>query len=282
MLESAPPLEHELPLPGAAEGAVRDVDRQALGLAEHADGAATDVGPGGVADVPVELRVHHLQPAAPHEDRAATAPVDRLAGRVAVDEREVLHRQAGVVLVLAVRGGPDLRLVARVHVEDPALPGAAQGHPAAAVDHDVRTGVVADLRRLGHDDRDRGRTAVEHDLPAAGHGGDDRSRGAPGRRAVADDLVGSRGVDRVRAARCRRRRTCGDHQTDRGDQHTDERPRPGPTRVPCIHAHVVGRQTAELKPAREPFCSSRAEKNLRSRRTEQAVAPGVGLEPTTS
>ena len=46
------------------------------------------------------------------------------------------------------------------------LAAAAEGDPAAAVDDDLRRGVVAHLGRLVHDDRDRVAAAVEGDRPA--------------------------------------------------------------------------------------------------------------------
>ena len=181
----------------AAEGAVDDVDRQARGLAEHPDRGAAEVGPGRVAGVAEEARVDDLDPAAPHEDGAPAAALDRLAGRVAVGEGQVLHGEPGVVLVLAVRGGPDLGLVAGVHVEDPALAAAAERDLAAAVEHDLRPGVVADLGGGRHRDRDRVRPAVERDDPAGRHRLDHGGRGAAGGRAGADDPVGVGGVDRA-------------------------------------------------------------------------------------
>ncbi len=92
----APPFEHVLPKPfGAAERAVHDVHRQAVVLAEHPDRRATEIGPGGFTRVLEEPRVHDLEATAADEDRSPAAAVDGLAGRVAVLEREVLHRQSG-------------------------------------------------------------------------------------------------------------------------------------------------------------------------------------------
>ncbi len=119
MLLMPPPFEHDVAESvGAAEGAVDDVDRQALVLVEHADRGAPDVRPGVVADVVEEAAVDHLEPPAAHEDRAA-AVVLGLALRVAVDEGEVLHRELRVVLVWQWSVVQHLRLVAGVHVEDP-------------------------------------------------------------------------------------------------------------------------------------------------------------------
>ena len=113
----------------------------------------------------------------------------------------------GVVLVLAVRRRPALRLVAGVHVEDAPLAAAAERHLAAAVDHDLGPGVVADLRGGLHGDRHRVGTAVERDdARRPRHGVDDRGARAARRRA------GRR--SRGPASRCR----------PRG-------PRPGP--APC-------------------------------------------------
>ena len=140
MLLSAPPLEHALPARRPAERAVDDVHGLALRLAEHPDGGAADVGPGVVAAVAEEPRVDDLEPAAADEDGAAAAALGRLAGGVAVDEGQVLDGELRVVLVLAVRGGPDLGLVAGVHVEDAALAAAAERDLAAAVEHDLGPG----------------------------------------------------------------------------------------------------------------------------------------------
>src|SRR5690606_29172651 len=133
--------------------------------------------------------VDHLEPPAPYEDRAAPAAIDRLAGRVAVGEGEVLYGQPRVVLVLAVRGGPALRRVTGVHVEDAALATTAQGDQAAAVQHDLRPVRVDDLRGLGEGDGHRPRPAVEGDDAAGGYRRHHRLGGATRRRTVAHHLV---------------------------------------------------------------------------------------------
>ena len=111
-------------------------------------------------------------------------PFGLVAGAVAVGEDQVLHGQPRVVLVLAVRGGEALPLVAGVHVEDAALAAAAERHLAAAVQHDLRAGRVLDLGGPGHRDGDRGRPAVEADDPARRDRRDHRVGGATGRRAA--------------------------------------------------------------------------------------------------
>ena len=156
---------------------------------------AAEVGPGRVAAVADEARVDHLEPAAAHEDRAAAAALGRLAGRVAVGEGEVLHGEPRVVLVLAVRGGPALRLVAGVHVEDAALAAAAERDLAAAVEHDLGPVGVADLRGRGHRDGDRVRPAVERDDAAGAR--------PPSTTAAEVQLAGGAVADHPgRAARC--------------------------------------------------------------------------------
>src|SRR5690606_38708486 len=101
----------------AAEGAVDDVDRPVLELVEHPDRAAAHVRAGVGADVVEEAGVDGAEAAAADEDRAAAV---LLAPGVAVDEGQVLHDEARVILVVAVRGGPVLGLVAGVLIEDPA------------------------------------------------------------------------------------------------------------------------------------------------------------------
>ena len=118
-----------------------------------------------------------------------------VTGRVAVDEREVLDGEPGMVLVLAMRGGVHLGLVAGVHVEDAALATAAQRDLAAAIEHDLRPGVVADLGGGGRRDGDQVGAAVEGDDPAGRHRVDHCARGAAGGAAVADDPVRVRRVD---------------------------------------------------------------------------------------
>ena len=112
--------------PAAGEGAADDVDRPAAVLRQRAHGGAAEVGAGLVAAVADEGGVHDLEPAAPHEDRAAAAAVVGLTGRVAVDQPEVLDDEPRRRLVVAVVGGPGLLRVAGVLVEDPALSAAAQ------------------------------------------------------------------------------------------------------------------------------------------------------------
>ena len=168
MLEIAAPFEQMLPsLGAAAERARRDDDRQPLVLAEHAQRAATQIGTGRVAAVGGEHAVDHLHPAATDEHRAAATALAQVAGAVALREVQALDRELWLVLVLAVRRRPDLRLVARVHVQDAPLAGTAEGHLAAAVEHDDGRG-VDHLGGVGHHDRDRVGPAVERDDAAVG------------------------------------------------------------------------------------------------------------------
>ena len=76
-----------------AERAVHDEHGAPLVLAQDAQRRAAEIGPHGVAHVVEEARVHDLETAAPHEDGASAPAFFELVGRVAVDEREVLHRQ---------------------------------------------------------------------------------------------------------------------------------------------------------------------------------------------
>ena len=82
---------------------------------------------------------------------SSSVPDDR-----AVGEDEALHGQDRVLLVLAVPRRPDLRLVARVLVQDPAGALAVERDQAAAVEDDVGL-VVEDLGGRGHRDRRPGR-----------------------------------------------------------------------------------------------------------------------------
>src|SRR5690606_16552472 len=125
---------------------------------------------------------------AAHPNRTA-AVVFVFAPRVGVDEREVLHGEARVVLIVAVRGGPDLILVARVHVQDPRLSAAAQGDLAAAVDDDALVRVVSNLRGTIERDGDGVGPAVEGDHAALGDRVDERLGRAALGRARTDDLI---------------------------------------------------------------------------------------------
>ena len=121
-----------------------DVDRQVLVLAEHPD-APRRPGPGRSRSQRLRTKRELTTLNRPPRTKIAPPPPPsvRVAGGVAVGEGEVLHGELRVVLVLAVRGGPALGLVAGVHVEDAALAAAAQGDLAAAVEHDPRPVGVA-------------------------------------------------------------------------------------------------------------------------------------------
>ena len=117
MLLMPPPFEQGCAGRRAAERAVHDVHRSSLVLGEDVDCGAADVGPGRRTALPKKRELTTLK--RPPRTKMAPPPSMRLGpGGAAATEREVLHRQRGVVLVLAVRGGPDQLRVARVHVED--------------------------------------------------------------------------------------------------------------------------------------------------------------------
>lgn len=159
---------------GTAERAVGDMHRKVVVLAENTDCGAANVGASGFASVSGKDRVHDLQPSPSDEDGTTSASLGRLADGVAVDEVEVLHSQSRMILILAVRSGPNLGLVACVHVENSSIASAGQGDQSASVDHDVRIGVVTDLGCFVHHDRDGIGPAVEDDGSALCHGSNKR------------------------------------------------------------------------------------------------------------
>src|SRR5690606_4909439 len=112
---------------GPTEGAVDHGHRLLVELTEHADRAAAHVGALLGAGVVEKTRVDHLEPTTPHPD-GSTAVVFFLVLRIRVDERQVLHRKARVILIVAMSGGPVLSLVAGVHVEDTRRTTAAERH----------------------------------------------------------------------------------------------------------------------------------------------------------
>ena len=184
MLEIAAPFEQMFSSTRTpAEGAGCDDDRQSLVLAEDTQRRSAQIGTGGVAAVGGEAALDHLHPTTADEHRATATALAQVAGAVALCEMKALDRELRAVLVLAVRRRPDLRRVARVHVEDATLAGPAERHPAAAVEHDDG-GSVDHLGGVGHDDGDRVRPAVEGDDPAVRHRIDNRLRRAARRRAV--------------------------------------------------------------------------------------------------
>ncbi len=142
-------------------------------------------GPEVGADVAEEAAVDDLELAAAGPDGAAAVVLGLVLG-VAVDEGQVLHGQARVVLVVTHGRGPALIGVARVHVQDAGGAAAAEGDQAAAVDDDVGPGVVEDLGRAVEGDGHRVGPTREGDDAAGGDRGDERVAGAAGRGAVAN------------------------------------------------------------------------------------------------
>ena len=195
MLLSAAPLLHTPPVNVLPD----DVHRPAAVLRQRPHGAAAEIRTRRVAAVADEPRADDLEPSAAREDRTAPAAVDGRAGGVAVGEGQVLHDQTRRGLVLAVRRGPGLLLVAGVLVEDAALPAAAEGDQAAAVEDDATAGVDHLGGRLQLDP-DRVGPAAEPDDPALGDRPHHRARRAAPRRAAADPRSGWE-VSTARASR---------------------------------------------------------------------------------
>ena len=148
MLLSAAPLL-QTPLGEGAAGRRTPEGRRA---AQRPHGAPPRSGPVGSQRLPVNLELTILSrpPRAKIRRRRRRR---RLPGGVAVREDEVLHRQPRRGLVVAVRRGPGLRLVAGVLVPDAALAAAADV-TAAAVEDDAAAD-VDHLRGPGHRDPDR-------------------------------------------------------------------------------------------------------------------------------
>ena len=200
MLEMAPPLEHALRLVvRAAEGALDDVDRQAVVLREHLDGGAADVGPGGRAAVAEELRVDDLEAAAAHEDGAAA--IHRL---VAV-ERPCLKVMFWTVSVgwawfwqwsvVQTRSGSQVFMYRMRRAPPPS----SVTRPLPSMTTSGRS--LNTLAVARHLDGHRLGAAVEADDAAARDRGHDLLRRAARGRAGADHPVRVRGVDRPRLGR---------------------------------------------------------------------------------
>jgi hypothetical protein len=192
----------------------------------------------------VNRELTDLDPPAAHEDCAPAAAVHSLPGGVAVGERQVLHGEPRMVLVLTMRRRPHLCLVAGIHVEDAALTAAAQGHLAAAIEYDLRAGVVDDLGGRLHHDGDRIGSAVERDDAASRDGAHHGCRRAARWRAAADHAgrigrvdrirlgrnhraatghTGRSGASRRRVPRCSGRGAAGDREQHDGDQRGQQR-----------------------------------------------------------
>src|SRR5579859_526338 len=119
------------------EGTPEHVHRQVVRLAQCPYRRSAEVRTRCVATVVYEPRIDDPQPSTAVEDGTAAPALGHVPGRVAAREGDVLDDQFRRLLVLAVRGGPALGLVARVLVQDPARPAAVEGHLAAAVEHDA-------------------------------------------------------------------------------------------------------------------------------------------------
>ena len=96
-----------------------------------------------------------------------------------------------MILILTMRRGPHLVLVAGIHIEDSTAPSPTEGDQPSAIDHNFRPGVVEHLGRFHERDGDRIRPTVEGDDAALCNGIDKRSGGAAGRRSVADHSRGA-------------------------------------------------------------------------------------------
>ena len=235
----------------AAECAVRDVDRKSLVLAEDSDRGATDIRPRRVAPVDGEHGVDDLESSTSHPDRPSSIGVE--PRRVGICEGQVLDGEPGMVLVLTVRSRPYLGRVARVHVEDAIRAASAQCHRATAVDDDLWSGGVDNLRSFGHHDGVRVRSTIERDDPTLGDGINDRCRGAALRRSSPDHDVRVRNVLRPRLGRHRvgaigvaRQRRLPRRWSDWCEVHrTREERRHGVAFHHCVGAEpIVGRRVA--------------------------------------
>ena len=103
----------------SAERAIDNIHRRSVVLTENPNGSAAHICAGVVAHVVKEPRVQNLKPPTSDEDRASTSSLQSLSLGIAVDKRQVLYRESGRVLVIAMIGRPYLVWIARVLVEDP-------------------------------------------------------------------------------------------------------------------------------------------------------------------
>lgn len=94
-----------------------------------------------------------------------------------------------MVLILAMRGRPNLIGVARVHVEDSSHSASTQGHLSAAVQNDLGASVVEHLCGLREHDFDRVGAAVEGDHAALCDRRHHRRAGAALRSTASDHLI---------------------------------------------------------------------------------------------
>ena len=158
-------------------------------MAEHPDGAAAHIRAFIGADIVEKAAVDGLEssPAHPHGPAAVKFG---FSGGIAIGKGDVLYRQSRMILVLAMRGGPDLIRIAGVHVQNAGSPPSAERHQAAAIDDDVGVGIVEHLGRSWECYRDRIRTAVEYNGPPLGDGIDKGFSAATLWRSVADNLIG--------------------------------------------------------------------------------------------
>ncbi len=159
-------------------------------------------GPVGSQRLPTNVESHDLEPAAARRRSRrrrrprTSSPVESPSG-----ERQVLHDEPRRGLVVAVRRGPDLPLVAGVLVEDAALPAAAERDQAAAVEDDAAAGVDHLGGPLHLDPRPGRGPQRNRMIPPLATARTTARDVQLARRAVADPAVGVRGVDRPRRAR---------------------------------------------------------------------------------
>src|SRR5690606_7738043 len=142
-------------------------------------------------------RIDRLEAPTPRPDGAPTVTLLVTFGfrlGIAIHERDVLHSQPRVILVVAVIGGPHLLGVAGIHVQDAGFSASAQRDQAAPVDDHLVVGVIEDFGGAIESDGERFRPAVEGDDTPFGHRRDERfSRAARG-RSISHHTVWIRGV----------------------------------------------------------------------------------------
>ncbi len=157
-----------------------------------------------MADIVEKAAVDNLESSAAHPYRAA-AGVLALVSRVAVTKRQVLKRQPGMVLILAVRSGPFLVFIAGVHVQNARPAAAAERYFPAAVNDNIGVRVVEHLCRTVKRYSRRLITTVKHNDASLRDRIDKGLIGAAFGRACSDYVVRvgdilQAGLGRYRAA----------------------------------------------------------------------------------